>query len=890
MSQDFADSVFAHTPPRERGVSSRRVALALLVLAVLPLLLLLLVAWDVQRRAVVERAEHDMAAWASLHVASQEQVLEATRQFLVAVSNTRSVIAADWPACNAYLQRLGDHFPHYVSIGVIALDGTVVCRSTPSTAAIDLGDRPYFKAIVNGAPYAMGDYLVGRVSGSKTVPFAHPVRDSQGTLQAVAFVGMDLNVLGQRLRAVPMPAGVSAVVADSTGAVLASTPQAGAASGAPGVDKVVGGGVDEGVTLAMAQGRAGSLRTVGADRRELMHHVLPVTVGTGKLQLAVSAPVAVLVRPLTQQLGVFMAALLALLALYAVLIWRLGRLWLLRPLEQLGRAMRQIELGIYQGPDPASRSGVREIQVLQRGLTTMWTGLARRARQRDAALAASDAASAELQAVLNAMDDGFLVLDRAWSIKFCNRRAAALVLRELDDMDGCDFWSLFPGERQQEAREACEREIGHGNPFAYEEYHGHYQRWFEIRLFAAGDGIGVFLRDSTPHWEVIGELRERERRYRELFEANPNVMWIFDTRTLQFLAVNAAAVRRYGYTEAEFLTMRATDIRPVDDREQFAQSVQRVGNASSLKDEPSIWRHVTKSGELMLVDIVHHAITFEGRPARLVMATDVTSRLATESRLRRQLERLDTTYGQAAAALLASRQIVSGYMRMLRTDVLPALRRMQTLDAQAGAELERVRRKAGRVAHMLEEVLRLTEIGRAPFELVLADLGAMATAYVKVLRRRDPQRVVHVEIEPGLQCRCDPALAQLLVHALLDNAWKFTANQPNAWIRMGREPSRDGDSAAPAFFVSDNGVGFDATEQDRLYRPFARLHSGAEFPGDGLGLATARAVVTRHGGEIHARSQPGQGATFIFTLEAKPRPVGLKVSEVVIDSLPPWED
>ncbi|MGE0329535.1 MAG: ATP-binding protein [Ramlibacter sp.] len=885
MSQDFADSVFAHAAPRVRGVSSRRVALALLVLAVLPLLLLLLVAWGVQRRAVVERAEHDMAAWASLHVASQEQVLEATRQLLVAVSNTRSVIAADWPACNAYLQRLGGHFPHYVSIGVIALDGAVVCRSTQSTAAIQLGDRPYFKAVVNGAPYAMGDYLVGRVTGSKTVPFAHPVRDGQGVLLAVAFVGMDLNVLGQRLRAVPMPAGVSAAVADRTGAVLASTQPGGAASAAPGLD--------EGVTLAMAQGHSGSLRTMGADRRELMHHILPLAVGTGKLQLAVSAPVQILVRPLTQQLGVFMAGLLALLALYGVLIWRLGRLWLLRPLEQLGRSMRQIELGIYPGPDPASRSWVREIRVLQRGLTAMWTGLARRARQRDAALAASDAARAELQAVLNEMDDGFLVLDRGWSIKFCNRRAAALVLREPDDMDGCDFWSLFPGEGLRAARQACEREIGLGNPFACEEYHAHYQRWFEIRFFAAGDGIGVFLRDSTPHWEMIGELRERERRYRELFEANPNVMWIFDTRTLEFLAVNAAAVRRYGYTEAEFLAMRATEIGPMDDREQFAQSVQsvqRVGHASSLKDEPSIWRHVTKSGELMLVDIAHHAIAFEGRPARLVMATDVTSRLATESRLRRQLERLDATYGQAAAALQASRQIVSGYMRMLRADVLPALRRMQTLDAQTPAELERVRRKAGRVAHMLEEVLRLTEIGRAPFEPVLVDLGAVAAAQVKVLRRRDPQRVVHVEIEPGLQCRCDPALAPLLVHALLDNAWKFTANQPHAWIRMGREPARDGDSGVPAFFLSDNGVGFDAAEQERLYKPFARLHSGAEFPGDGLGLATARAVVARHGGEIHARSQPGQGATFIFTLEARPRPLGLQVSEVVIESLPPWED
>jgi hypothetical protein len=185
VAKDFADSVFAHTSTRVRGVSSRRVALGLLLLALGPLLLVLLVAWDVQRRNLVERAENDMAAWASLHVASQEQTLEGTRQMLVTVANTRAVIEADWPTCNAFLQRLADKFPHYVSIGVLTLDGTLACRSTPSSAAINLGDRPYFNAIVRGAPYAMGEYTVGRVTGSKTLPFAYPVRGEQGALVAV---------------------------------------------------------------------------------------------------------------------------------------------------------------------------------------------------------------------------------------------------------------------------------------------------------------------------------------------------------------------------------------------------------------------------------------------------------------------------------------------------------------------------------------------------------------------------------------------------------------------------------------------------------------------------------------------------------------------------------
>lgn len=881
MSRDFADSVFAHTGTRVRGVSSRRVGLGLLMLAVLPLLLVMGVAWYVQRGNLDESAGHDMAAWADLHAAAQEQVLLGTRQVLLSISQSPPVMSGDWPACNGYMQRLAASMPRYVSLGVVSLEGLLVCRSTASSDRISLADRPYFKAVLAGAPFAMGEYTVGRVTGSKNLPFAHAVRDAQGTLVAVAFLGMDLGLLAERLRAVPMPTGVTAVMSDAAGAVLAST-QGGAVAGVMALDPSL--------AQALARGASGPLRTRGADGRDWLHHVSPVPAGNGRLQVAVSAPVDALVRPQVRQLAGLMAALLALLAVYALLIWRLGRRWLLRPLEQLGRAMRLIEMGAYMGPEQGVRSRVREIRQLQRGLTAMWAGLARRARQRDAALAASDAARAGLQAVLNEMDDGFLVLNRDWTINFCNRRAAELVLRDLQDMEGLDFWTLFPDEGMQASRQAAEREVALDHPFAFEEHHAHYGRWFEVRVFAAGDGIGVFLRDSTPHWEMIDELRERERRYRELFEANPNVMWIFDTESFAFLAVNAAAVRRYGYSESEFLAMTAPDIHPPDDRDEFVQAVQHDGADRTLKDQPTIWRHLTRSGELMLVDIVHHNISFEGRPARLVMAADVTTRLSAESRLRRQLEQLQVQHDESLAALQASRQVLGGYLHMISAEVLPTLRRTQAADAGAPAELDRLRRKAGRVEQLLQEAVRLTQIGRAPFEPALTDLSAMATDLIKVMRRAEPGRRVHVEIEPELLCRCDPALALILIQALLDNAWKFTAREPSAWIRMGREPSQSGPGQVPQFFVSDNGVGFDAGGEERLYKPFVRLHSGAEFPGWGLGLATARAVVTRHGGDIHARSQPGQGATFVFSLEARPRPAGALVSEVVIESLPSWDD
>ncbi|MBX3660165.1 MAG: PAS domain S-box protein [Ramlibacter sp.] len=864
-------------------MSSRVVALVLMALAVVPLLLVLAIAWQVQQRKLTERAAADIAALASLLAAGQAQSIEGTRQLLLTVSAATPVMAGDWPACNQFMQRLNSRLPNYVSMGVIDLDGMLACRSMLARDPVNLGDRDYFRRVLQGASFTAGHYVVGRVTGNKTMPLAAPVKDSNGVLRGVAFVGLDLGQLEQRLRAVPLAAGMSAWVTDGQGVVLASTLQGPRGTGGQVTDETLAG--------QLASGRAGPLATQGPDGRAWLHHVVPIAVaGTTGLQVAVSADLEVMIGPPHDELAYLMAALLGLILLLAAILSYVGRNWLLLPLDDLAQSMRQMALRGQRGPRVPRAGRVREIRMLQRGLDAMWAGLARRAQQRDDALAESQKAHDELNAVLNQMADGFLVLDAGWHIKFCNRRAAELVLSDVESLDGRHFWSLFPDDRSRQIRSACEQAVRDGLSFESEEYHAHYKRWFEIHVFASKGSTGVFLRDSTPHWEMIDELRERERRYRELFEANPNVMWIFDTQTLEFLAVNAAAQRRYGYTEAEFLSMRATDIRPEEDREQFVEYVNHASSSASLQDEPGIWRHLTRSGELLLVDVTHHAITFKGRPARLVMAADVTSRLAAESRLRDKLDKLAHHYGEATSALKASRQIVSGYIRTLTEDILPTLRRVAALDSTSPHDLERLRRKGARMAGMLEEVLRLTQIGRAPFEREAVDLSALALQILGALQERDPQRTVHVEVEPGLYCDCDQALVRLLLQALLGNAWKFTAQSPSAWIRVGRVPSTGDDDSVPAWFVSDNGVGFEGSDEERLFVPFMRLHSRGEFPGLGLGLATARAVVARHGGRIWARSTPGQGATFTFELETKPVAGDLLVSEVVIESLPAWDD
>lgn len=129
-------------------------------------------------------------------------------------------------------------------------------------------------------------------------------------------------------------------------------------------------------------------------------------------------------------------------------------------------------------------------------------------------------------------------------------------------------------------------------------------------------------------------------------------------------------------------------------------------------------------------------------------------------------------------------------------------------------------------------------------------------------RRAHPQRDVEVAVQEGLVADADPHLVRIVLQNLIGNAWKFTRDAARARIEVGATRDR----ARVEYFVRDNGAGFDMAYANKLFSPFQRLHSPAEFAGSGVGLATVARIVARHGGEISAEGRPGEGATFRFTL------------------------
>jgi light-regulated signal transduction histidine kinase (bacteriophytochrome) len=190
------------------------------------------------------------------------------------------------------------------------------------------------------------------------------------------------------------------------------------------------------------------------------------------------------------------------------------------------------------------------------------------------------------------------------------------------------------------------------------------------------------------------------------------------------------------------------------------------------------------------------------------------------------------------------------------------------LQGQARHYLERVQEAGARMGRLIEALLTLSRVTRAPVRSQEVDLSRLAALVVEELRAGEPRRDIAVEIAPGLAARGDPALLRGVLQNLIENAWKFTQGRVQPRIEVSAVSDRRG----RAFCVRDDGVGFDMRYAEKLFGAFQRLHTEQDFSGTGIGLATVQRIVARHGGRVWAEGEPDRGAAFFFTLPEAPPP------------------
>ena len=200
--------------------------------------------------------------------------------------------------------------------------------------------------------------------------------------------------------------------------------------------------------------------------------------------------------------------------------------------------------------------------------------------------------------------------------------------------------------------------------------------------------------------------------------------------------------------------------------------------------------------------------------------------------------------------------VVSGYVQILQSDY------SGVLDPEAIEFLDRILEASFSMARLIDDLLQFSRSGRLEIKTEQVDLTLLAGEVMKDIQQRDPSRKITLYIQDGMQVVADRALMRVVLDNLLGNAWKYTGKVLNPVISFGQMET----ATKQIFYVRDNGAGFDSDRAEKLFNPFQRFHSNQEFQGTGVGLATVRRILERHGGRIWAESKPHEGAAFYFTI------------------------
>jgi light-regulated signal transduction histidine kinase (bacteriophytochrome) len=226
-------------------------------------------------------------------------------------------------------------------------------------------------------------------------------------------------------------------------------------------------------------------------------------------------------------------------------------------------------------------------------------------------------------------------------------------------------------------------------------------------------------------------------------------------------------------------------------------------------------------------------------------------------------ENLEAFTYSAAHDLRSPLRTLSGYSEALREDY------GDRLDETGRWYTERIQAASERMGTLIDDLLLLAQVSRAEMSLGPVDLSAEVAAIASELQAREPGRRVSFAIHDGVWVNADRTLIRTVLQNLVENAWKYSGKRDGATIEFGATAAED---AGVCCYVRDNGAGFDPAFASKLFQPFQRLHAVTEFPGTGIGLASVRRIIERHGGRVWAEGAVGRGATFYFTLDAKETP------------------
>ncbi len=379
--------------------------------------------------------------------------------------------------------------------------------------------------------------------------------------------------------------------------------------------------------------------------------------------------------------------------------------------------------------------------------------------------------------------------------------------------------------------------------------------------------------DMTERKQAEEARRESETRYGELFDNMSSGVAVYevknDGKDFIFKDFNKAGEQIDGDKRENLIGKSIFEMRPGVEKFGLIEVFQKVWETGEQAYHPiALYKDERLSG--FYENFVYKL------PSGEIVAVfdDVTERKLADDKIRRLNEELEQRVLKRTAQLEATNKELEAFAYSVSHDLRSPLRSIDgfsqalledcagELDSQGQDYLQRVRNAAQRMGQLIDDLLKLSRMTRSEMHQETVDLSDLARIIASELHETQPQRLVEYIITPGLSVNGDPRLLRVVLENLLGNAWKFTSKCAHARIELGTTEI-EGESA---YFVRDNGAGFDMAYADKLFGAFQRLHTVTEFEGSGIGLATVQRIIHRHGGRVWAEGAVDKGAIFYFTL------------------------
>ena len=405
-------------------------------------------------------------------------------------------------------------------------------------------------------------------------------------------------------------------------------------------------------------------------------------------------------------------------------------------------------------------------------------------------------------------------------------------------------------------------------------------RWIQWVDYGITDENGTLQliqsigRDITHMKQVEQALIDERLRYEELFELTPQPLYIYDEETLSFLKVNDAMVRTYGYSHEEFAQMNLLDIRSPMEANRLLTLLRGEARDQDLM-APSTWLHRRKDGSTLEVEASARRIQFNGRPARLVAAADMTERRALEAE-RMNVESLEIELNKEREVTLLKERFTQMVTHEFRTPLSVIVSTIDILKSyidrlskdDISRKLDIVTKEARRMSTLLDDVLSISRASAGRVSVMLETFDAVDVLRGIVENVSMADRGHHTFVINPL-CNTAPLSAdrrlfeQVLIN-LLTNAVKYSP----AGTTVSAEICVDTDHMT--LRVSDQGIGIPEDERHRVFEAFHRADNASGIEGTGLGLAIVKQSVTQLGGEVYFTSEVGAGTTFTVSLPVEP--------------------